>query len=133
MHPTHVTIIDHNEGFAQEIRAREHLLWADEPVELKGLDSGPTPYELLLAAVGSCTSITMRMYARHKGWPLESLEIELTHEKLESGDITDRISKQIRMTGPLSEAQRTRLLEVADRCPVHRTLQGKLEICTTQT
>jgi len=130
---TQVTVIDHNEGYAQEIRARSHAFWADEPPELDGLDSGPTPYELLLAAVGSCTTITMRMYARRKGWPLEKLQIELTHEKLDSGDITDRISKQITLTGPLSEDQRTRLLEIADRCPVHRTLLGNLEIRTTTT
>jgi len=128
---TEVEIVDHNEGYAQEIQAREHTFWADEPPELEGLDSGPTPFELLLAAVGSCTTITMRMYARRKKWPLEQLRIRLTHEKLErDGEEVDLIQKKIEMTGELSNEQRQRLLEIADRCPVHRTLMGNLKIET---
>ncbi|MCA8984666.1 MAG: OsmC family protein [Planctomycetaceae bacterium] len=128
---TKVEIVDHNEGYTQEIVARQHTLWADEPLELEGLDAGPTPMELLLAALGSCTTITMRMYARRKGWPLETLQVRLQHRKLldgEAEDYTDRIEKQIEMTGPLSDEQRKRLLEIAERCPVHRTLTGKLQL-----
>lgn len=129
---TEVNIVDHNEGYAQEIHARDHTFWADEPTELEGLDSGPTPFELLLAAIGSCTTVTMRMYARRKDWPLEQLRIRLTHEKAKrDGEEVDLIQKEIEMTGELSNEQRERLLEVADRCPVHRAITGNLKIETT--
>lgn len=126
-----VEIVDQNEGYAQEIRVRDHVLWADEPVELDGLDSGPTPYELLLAAVGGCTSITIRMYARRKGWPLESLRVQMFHEKVPAstgkpGELVDRIEKRVELVGPLTEDQRKRLLEIADRCPVHRTIHSEI-------
>lgn len=130
---TEVELIDHNEGYAQEIRARQHTFWADEPPELDGLDSGPTPMELMLAALGSCTSITMRMYARRKGWPLETLRLKLTHEFPEANQPVTRIVKTITIEGDLSDEQRQRLLEIADRCPVHRVLTGELEIETHAT
>ncbi len=130
---TEVELIDHNEGYAQEIRARQHTFWADEPPELEGLDSGPTPMELLLAALGSCTTITMRMYARRKGWPLEALRLKLTHEFPEGKQSVTRIVKTITIEGDLSDEQRQRLLEIADRCPVHRVLTGELEIETHVT
>lgn len=130
---TEVELIDHNEGYAQEIRARQHTFWADEPPELDGLDSGPTPMELMLAALGSCTSITMRMYARRKGWPLDTLRLKLTHEFPEANQPVTRIVKTITIEGDLSDEQRQRLLEIADRCPVHRVLTGELEIETHAT
>ncbi|HHI81402.1 MAG TPA: OsmC family peroxiredoxin [Planctomycetes bacterium] len=125
--------------FVQEIQIREHRLLSDEPPELGGGDKGPNPYELLLAALGSCTSITLRMYADRKGWPLESVEVRLTHEKVpaeecggEAGDRTpmDCFTRKIHLEGPLDEEQRSRLLEIANRCPVHRTLHSEVRVRT---
>ena len=125
--------------FLQEVTAGEHEIFSDEPRDLGGDDRGLTPYELLLAGLGSCTSMTLGMYARRKNWPLERVEVELEHEKLHAKDCqeceesegrVDRILRKIRIEGPLDEDQRARLLEIADRCPVHRTLLGKLKIVT---
>src|SRR5712664_46451 len=112
-------------------RAGGHHLVSDEPLDLGGTDAGPTPYDLLVAALGSCTAITLQMYARHKGWPLEGVEVRLTHGKIHARDCADcetkegridRIERGIVLQGALDDAQRARLLEIADRCPVHRTL-----------
>ncbi len=118
------------EGFLQDISAgpRHHLL-ADEPRAFGGTDRGLSPYGLLAAALGACTSMTIRMYARRKGWPLEHVSVEVTHDKLHAEDAqsgharkVDLFRRRIRLEGPLDEAQRARLLEIADKCPVHRTL-----------
>ncbi len=124
-------------GFRQRIRAGEHELVADEPVSVGGGDAGPNPYDYLLAAVGTCTNMTLRMYADRKGWPLEGVDTRLRHAKIhakdceecqtESGKI-DLIEKEIEIRGPLSEEQRARLLEIAGRCPVHRTLTSETVI-----
>jgi putative redox protein len=126
-------------GFAQEIRAGSHRLTGDEPRAAGGTDTGPSPYDLLLAALGSCTSMTVAMYARRKGWPLEGVTVWLRHSKIHASDceecetqegLLDRIERDIRFAGPLTAEQRTRLLEIADRCPVHRTLTSEINIRT---
>ena len=124
-------------GFAQEIEAGKHRLAADEPVSVGGTDTGPTPYDLLLAALGSCTSMTAAAYARRKGWPLESVTVRLRHSRCHAADcrdcetkegMLDRIDVEIELAGSLSEEQRRRLGEIAERCPVRRTLESEIEI-----
>ena len=127
--------------FAQTITAAGHRLTADEPKALGGDDSGPGPYDLLLAGLGACTTMTLRMYAERKGWPLERASVSLTHDKVYFEDCQqcdqregkiDRIQRNIRLIGDLDRAQRERLLEIADKCPVHRTLSGPVEIVTRE-
>jgi putative redox protein len=124
---------------AQEIQAGRHTWTADEPLGV-GDDTGPTPYDLLLSAVGACTSMTLRMYADRRGLPLERVSVELRHSRHHSADCEDaesgscrveHIERVIRLEGSLDDAQRARLLEIADKCPVHRTLTGDLQISTT--
>jgi len=124
-------------GFAQEITAGAHRLFSDEPREAGGEDAGPSPYELLGAALGACTSMTLRMYARRKQWPLASVVVRLRHSKIHAvdcadcdtkDDMLDRIDRDIELTGNLTEQQREKLLEIADRCPVHRTLTHGMKI-----
>ena len=126
-------------GFAQEILAGRHRLTADEPVSAGGADTGPTPYDLILAALGSCTSMTLGLYARRKGWPLESVSVRLAHSRIHAEDCAncetkegrlDRIDVVIEATGDLSEEQRRRLVEIAEKCPVHRTLKSEIDIRT---
>ena len=124
-------------GLAQEIVAHRHRLTADEPKEAGGTDTGPTPYDLLLAALGACTSMTLRIYANHKKLPLEGVRVRLRHGKIYAVDCArcetkegklDHIEREIEVLGELTEEQRLRLLEIADRCPVHRTLTSEIEI-----
>ncbi len=127
------------DGFYTEIMADGHALIADEPVEFGGTDLGPSPYELLSASLGACTSITLRMYANRKKWPLESVTVRLKHNKIHAQDCADCetrvgyidvIERELKFSGPLDEAQKQRLLEIADKCPVHRTLQSEVVIRT---
>ena len=124
-------------GFAQEIHAGAHRLHADEPVSAGGTDTGPSPYDLLLAALGACTSMTVAMYARRKAWPLEEVTVHLRHSKIHATDcaecetkegMLDRIKRDIHFAGPLTDEQRTKLLEIANKCPVHRTLTSEIDI-----
>ena len=126
-------------AFAQRLIAGAHELTADEPIAAGGTDSGPTPYQLLLAALGSCTSMTIGMYARRKQWLVERIEVRLNQSHVHAADCSAcesqsaqmyRIDREIVIEGALSEEQRQRLLEIADRCPVHRTLTQKIEIVT---
>lgn len=126
-------------GFAQEILAGPHRMSADEPVSAGGTDTGPTPYDLLLAALGACTSITLGMYARRKGWPLAEVSVNLRHSKIHAIDcaeceakegMLDRIERDIQLTGSLTDEQRSNLLDIANKCPVHRTLTSKSVIVT---
>jgi putative redox protein len=128
-------------GFAQEIHAGRHRIVADEPVSAGGTDTGAAPYELLLAALGACTSMTLGMYARRKAWPLEEVTVHLRHSKIHAADCAacettdgflDRIERDIHLDGPLTAEQRSKLLEIADKCPVHRTLTSEIEIRTRE-
>jgi putative redox protein len=120
--------------FDQIMLDGRHTLQADEPVAAGGSDSGPGPYELLLMALGSCTSMTVNLYAARKKWPLEQVVVRLQHSRVHAEDCADcedpksridRIDKSVELIGSLDEAQRTRLLQIADQCPVHRTLTSK--------
>jgi putative redox protein len=122
------------EGFRTEMFARGQALVADEPESLGGTGQGPTPYDYLLAALGSCTSMTVQMYARRKKWPLQAAVVRLDHRKIHAEDCAhceepgrriDRFERELDLIGPLSEEQRQRLLEIAEKCPVHRTLKAE--------
>ena len=124
-------------SYAQEIVAGSHRLMSDEPVAAGGTNSGPTPYDLLLAALGACTSMTVGMYARRKNWPLQGVIVRLRHARIHAEDCStcdtkegflDRIACELELAGPLSAEQRSKLLEISEKCPVHRTLQSRIEI-----
>ncbi|NUN52155.1 MAG: OsmC family protein [Planctomycetaceae bacterium] len=123
MNPTVVVRTTGAHPYANEVAARGHRIAADEPSDLGGADTGPTPAELLLGALGACTSITLRMYAARKGWDLRGVEVDLSLERGERG-AKDRIRRGIRLLGGLDAEQRARLLEIAGKCPVHRTLEA---------
>jgi putative redox protein len=137
--PREVVVTGDASGFAQRIGVGVHELRSDEPAAVGGMDTGLTPYDLLLAALGSCTSMTLGAYARRKKWPLQSVTVRLRHSRLHAADcescetkvgFLDRIERDVELTGPLDNAQRSRLLEMADKCPVHRTLTSRIDIRT---
>jgi uncharacterized OsmC-like protein/pimeloyl-ACP methyl ester carboxylesterase len=126
-------------GYTTDIVAGTHRLMADEPVAVGGAEMGPTPYDYLLAALGACTAMTLRMYADRKKWPLKSVDVNLKHSKIHAQDCRecetvkgyiDRIERELELGGPLDDSQRQRLLEIADRCPVHRTLRSEISIAS---
>ncbi|MEK7246456.1 MAG: OsmC family protein, partial [Pseudomonadota bacterium] len=126
--------------FQNEIRVGRHALIADEPESLGGLGSGPGPYDFLLAGLGACTAMTIRMYADKKGWPLRRVHVGLDHDKVHAQDCADcetregkvdEIVRTITLEGDLDAEQRARIFEIADKCPVHRTLHSEIKIRTT--
>ena len=125
--------------YRTEVYAGSHHLLADEPNDMGGTDAGPSPYGYLTSALGACTAITLRMYADHKQWPLESANVRLTHNKIHARDCAacetgggriDKFEREIELRGALSTEQKQRLLEIADKCPVHETLHSEVLIET---
>lgn len=140
----HATMVEVEETLAgrymQSARTGRHVLTADEPKSVGGNDAGPGPYEYLLTALGSCTSMTLRMYAELKGLPLHRVRVRLTHRRVHAKDCADcetregkidEITREIFLEGDLAADQRSRLLEIANRCPVHRTLMSETKIRST--
>ena len=135
--PREVVVYGNAQGFTQEIVVGPHQLVADEPKGMGGDDEGPTPYDLLLAALGSCTSMTVTLYARRKSWPLQGVTARLRHSRIHATDCAecetkegkiDRIELDVEFAGPLSDEQRSKLMEIAKKCPVHRTLTSETNI-----
>jgi putative redox protein len=127
--------------FRTEVATRSHTLVADEPRPLGGTDEGPTPYEYLLGALGGCMAMTLRMYADRKGWPLERVEVRLRTARAHEPDCEQcevkavgvtRIERRVELVGPLSEEQRQRLLQIADRCPVKQTLERGIQVVSAE-
>ncbi len=127
--------------YRSEVQVGGHHLVADEPERLGGDDTGPTPYDLLLAALGACTGITLRMYANRKEWPLDEVEVQLTHDKVHASECedcttasgkVDVIERRIVLRGDLDADQRERLMSIADRCPVHRSLHAEVKVNTVE-
>ncbi|TDO18674.1 putative redox protein [Mycobacterium sp. BK086] len=135
-----VTVAETGTGtYTQQIAAGQHQLFADEPRPI-GDDAGPTPYDLLLAGLGACTSMTVRMYANKKGWPLERVEVRLRHTRIHAEDCAEcetekgmisHIDRSITLVGDLDDDQRERLMAIAERCPVHQTLTSEINISTS--
>jgi len=130
-----------NGKFEQSIVAGTHRYLADEPVSAGGNGSGPSPYEYLLAALGACTAMTIRLYAEHKKLPLKRVAVHLTHDKIHAADCEscetkegkiDRIEREITLEGDLSAEQRAQLMGIADKCPVHRTLHSEIDVRTRE-
>ena len=124
-------------NYQQEAKTDQHTIIIDEAKDIGGDGRGPDPYDLLLAALGGCTSMTIMMYARRKEWPLEGVQVTLNHEKIHANDceecITeegklDQITKTIFLKGDLTKEQRERILEIADRCPVNKTLTTECRV-----
>ncbi len=136
----HGTVVVQESGtgaYTQSVLAGPHVLVADEPRDLGGDDRGPPPYDLLLAALGACTSMTVRMYAKRKGWPLSRISVRLRHEKIHARDCADcetksgfidHVAREVTLEGDLDTEQRERLLEIANKCPVHRTLHSEVRV-----
>ena len=139
VHAGHLVVKERDKRFTQDIRTDDHQWVADEPVAVGGNNFGPDPYELLLASLGSCTAMTLRMYASRKKLAVDNIKIELDHSRDHGADCSecdeahpqiDVISRKITIDGDLDETQRNRLIEIADKCPVHRSLHNKLVIKT---
>jgi len=135
--PVDVVVRGDATGFLQEVVSGNHHLLADEPVSVGGTDAAPGPYDYLLIALGACTSMTVGLYARRKQFPLENITVSLRHARIHAQDceacetkegIVDRIDTYIELTGPLTAEQRAKLIEIAGKCPVHRTLKSEIDI-----
>jgi putative redox protein len=138
--PGTVIVTDAGTGkYTQRITAGEHVFLADEPTSVGGGDAGPNPYDLLLSALGTCTAMTVRMYADRKGIPLERTTVRLRHDRIHAQDCADcetekgllsQITRDIHLDGDLDDEQRAKLMDIADRCPVHRTLTSEIVVRT---
>ena len=135
--PTDVVVRGDATGFLQEVVSGNHHLRADEPISVGGTDAAPGPYDYLLIALGVCTSMTVGLYARRKQFPLENITVSLRHARIHAQDceecetkegMLDRIDTYIELTGPLTAEQRAKLIEIAGKCPVHRTLKSEINI-----
>ncbi|MGV0813281.1 OsmC family protein [Mycolicibacterium boenickei] len=134
-----VTVAESGSGtYTQQITVGRHRLIADEPLPI-GDDAGPNPYDLVLAGLGACTSMTVRMYANRKGWPLEHVRVTLRHSRIHAKDcadcetakgMIDHVDREIELVGDLDDTQRQRLMDIAERCPVHQTLTSSVHITT---
>ncbi len=127
-----VVVAENGKGrYQQEVIAGQHHLLADEPASVGGVDAGPAPFDLLMAALGSCTSMTLRMYAERKELPVRKISVALSHERLQiDGSLRDRINRTITLEGDLSAEQRQRMLEIANKCPIHRAISQPLLIAS---
>jgi len=137
--PRSVKVSGPSKGFRTEVEVGGHRLVVDEPIAVGGADHGPTPYEMLLAGLGACTAMTLRIYADRRKWPLERANISLIHRKVHAQDCIDCDTKATKMDvvdrvitleGALTEEQKAKLLEIAERCPVHQTMQSKIQVNT---
>ena len=135
--PADVIVRGNAREFLQEVVSGTHHLRADEPISAGGSDAAPGPYDYLLIALGVCTSMTVGLYARRKGFPLENIVVSLSHSRIHAEDceecgtkegMLDRIDTHIELTGPLALEQRGKLMEIAAKCPVHRTLKSEISI-----
>jgi putative redox protein len=138
--PADVVVRGDATGFLQEVVSGNHHLRADEPISVGGSDAAPGPYDYLLIALGVCTSMTVGLYARRKQFPLENITVSLRHSRIHAQDceecetkegMLDRIDTYIELTGSLAAEQRAKLMEVASKCPVHRTLKSEIEVRLT--
>ena len=120
--------------YTQDVNTPRHHFFADEPTSYGSADIGPAPYELLCASLGACTSITLRMYAERKKWDIENIAVRVTHKKLQLSDLPpkDVFTREITITGNVDEAQRARMIVIANKCPVHKTLEASSEIETRE-
>jgi uncharacterized OsmC-like protein len=135
--PANVVVRGNAGGFLQEVVSGKHKLRADEPVSAGGSEAAPGPYDYLLIALGVCTSMTVGLYARRKQWPLENIIVSLRHSRIHAKDceecetkegMLDRIDTEIELTGSLTAEQHAKLMEIAAKCPVHRTLKSEINI-----
>jgi len=135
--PADVVIRGNASGFLQEVVSGKHHLRADEPASVGGGDAGPGPYDYLLIGLGACASMTVGLYARRKKFPLENITVSLRHSRIHAKDcedcetkegMLDRIDLEIKLTGPLTSEQHAKLMEIAAKCPVHRTLKSEINV-----
>ncbi|HEY6070028.1 MAG TPA: OsmC family protein [Chthoniobacterales bacterium] len=138
----HVIVHGDAKGFAQKIDIGSFHIDADEPVSYGGTDTGPSPYDLILGALGACTSMTIGLYARKRSWPVDKITVSLRHSKIHAKDCDDcetkegridRVEMEIHLEGALTDEQRAKLMEVAGKCPIHQTLTHEINIKTRAT
>ncbi|SIS63798.1 putative redox protein [Zobellia uliginosa] len=134
-----VASLDHDDGFSTQMKVGNHFLTADEPVDVGGNDFGPSPYELVSAGLSACTAMTVQMYAKRKAWVIDNIEVHTSHNRSHVADCQDcesddskidTFEREIKLTGPLDEKQKKRILQIADKCPVHKTLHSQIQVIT---